>query len=122
MSEGLLDAIFATSTVAAGVDFPARTVSSLNSDRFNGREFVPVTTRLDQITGCAGRRGKDHIGFALLVPGKYMDLRSVANLFSAPPADVHSQIRINFSDYLESAAFAYPSGSCAHAAPQFGCL
>jgi ATP-dependent RNA helicase HelY len=36
MSEGLLDAIFATSTVAAGVDFPARTVGFLNSDRFNG--------------------------------------------------------------------------------------
>ena len=98
MSEGLLDAIFATSTVAAGVDFPARTVSFLNSDRFNGREFVPLdSTDLHQMTGRAGRRGKDHIGFALLVPGKYMDLRSVANLFSAPPSDVHSQIRINFS-------------------------
>ncbi len=98
MSEGLLDAIFATSTVAAGVDFPARTVSFLNSDRFNGREFVPLdSTELHQMTGRAGRRGKDQIGFALLVPGKYMDLRSVANLFSAPSADVHSQIRINFS-------------------------
>jgi ATP-dependent RNA helicase HelY len=98
MSEGLLDAIFATSTVAAGVDFPARTVAFLNSDRFNGREFLPLdATELQQMTGRAGRRGKDRIGFALLVPGKYMDVRQVARLFTSPPADVHSQIRINFS-------------------------
>jgi superfamily II RNA helicase len=98
MSEGLLDAIFATSTVAAGVDFPARTVGFLNSDRFNGREFLPLdATELQQMTGRAGRRGKDKVGFALLVPGKYMDVRQVARLFKAPPATVHSQIRINFS-------------------------
>ncbi|MCP4747209.1 MAG: DEAD/DEAH box helicase [Desulfobacteraceae bacterium] len=98
MSEGLLDAIFATSTVAAGVDFPARTVGFLNSDRFNGREFVPLdTTELLQMTGRAGRRGKDKIGFAMIVPGKYMDVRNVARLFKSAPAPIYSQIRINFS-------------------------
>ena len=98
MSEGLLDAIFATSTVAAGVDFPARTVAFLNSDRFNGREFLPLdATELHQMTGRAGRRGKDNIGFAMVVPGKYMDVRHVARMLRAPAADVHSQIRINFS-------------------------
>lgn len=98
MSEGLLDAIFATSTVAAGVDFPARTVAFLNSDRFNGREFLPLdATELQQMTGRAGRRGKDKVGFAMVVPGKYMNVRQVAKLFTAPAAPVHSQIRINFS-------------------------
>lgn len=98
MSEGLLDAIFATSTVAAGVDFPARTVAFLNSDRFNGREFVPLdSTELQQMTGRSGRRGKDRVGFALVIPGRYMDVRGVARLFTSPPAPVHSQIRINFS-------------------------
>ena len=101
MSEGLLDAIFATSTVAAGVDFPARTVAFLNSDRFNGREFLPLeATELQQMTGRAGRRGKDKVGFAMVVPGKYMDIRQVAQLFKAPPGAVHSQIRINFSMVL----------------------
>jgi ATP-dependent RNA helicase HelY len=98
MSEGLLDAIFATSTVAAGVDFPARTVAFMNSDRFNGSEFMPLdATELAQMTGRAGRRGTDKIGFALVVPGKYMEVRQVARLFQAPPGPVHSQIRINFS-------------------------
>jgi superfamily II RNA helicase len=70
----------------------------LNSDRFNGREFLPLdATELQQMTGRAGRRGKDKVGFALIVPGKHMDVRQVAQLFKAPPAKVHSQIRINFS-------------------------
>jgi superfamily II RNA helicase len=98
MSEGLLDAIFATSTVAAGVDFPARTVAFLNSDRFNGREFLPLdATQLQQMTGRAGRRGKDKVGFALVIPGKHMDVYAVSRLFKAPATAVHSQIRINFS-------------------------
>jgi superfamily II RNA helicase len=98
MSEGLLDAVFATSTVAAGVNFPARTVVFFNSDRFNGRDFIPLTpTEFHQMTGRAGRRGMDNIGFAVAVPGRYMDLRHVVRLLSAAPSDVLSQIKINFS-------------------------
>ncbi len=101
MTEGLLDAVFATSTVAAGVNFPARTVGFLNSDRYNGREFLPLdATEFHQMTGRAGRRGMDHIGFALALPGKHMDLHQVARLSAATPADVRSQIRINFSMVL----------------------
>jgi superfamily II RNA helicase len=98
MTEGLLDAVFATSTVAAGVNFPARTIVILNSDRFNGRDFLPLTpTEFHQMTGRAGRRGMDNIGFALIVPGKFMDTHLIAKLFSAASSDVASQIRINFS-------------------------
>ena len=60
MTEGLLDAVFATSTVAAGVNFPARTIVYLNSDRFNGKEFLTLSpTEFHQMTGRAGRRGMD---------------------------------------------------------------
>ncbi len=98
MTEGLLDAVFATSTVAAGVNFPARTIVFFNSDRFNGREFLPLDpTEFHQMTGRAGRRGMDHIGFAMAVPGKFMDIRRIAKLSTLPPADVSSQIKINFS-------------------------
>jgi superfamily II RNA helicase len=101
MTHGLLDAIFATSTVAAGVNFPARTVVFLNSDRFNGREFLPLSpTEFHQMTGRAGRRGMDHIGFALMVPGKFMNLRHMGRLLFAPASDVRSQIRINFAMVL----------------------
>ncbi len=98
MTEGLLDAVFATSTVAAGVNFPARTIAFLNSDRFNGREFVPLTaTEFHQMTGRAGRRGMDNIGFAVVIPGKFMDIPMVARLFQETASDVYSQIRIDFS-------------------------
>jgi superfamily II RNA helicase len=101
MTEGLLDAVFATSTVAAGVNFPARTVVFFNSDRFNGKHFLPLTpTEFHQMTGRAGRRGMDKIGFALVVPGKFMDVRLMAKLLSQSPSQVVSQIRINFSMVL----------------------
>ncbi len=101
MSEGLLTAVFATSTVAAGVNFPARTMVFFNSDRFNGTEFIPLdATQLHQMTGRAGRRGMDKIGFALAVPGRYMDLRLVARMLSSRPGKVVSRIRINFSMVL----------------------
>lgn len=98
MSEGLLDALFATSTVAAGVNFPARTVVMFNSDRFNGTEFLPLTpTEFQQMTGRAGRRGMDKIGFAVSVPGKFMNVRVIPKLYHSPPLNVNSQIKINFS-------------------------
>ncbi|MEW5908438.1 MAG: DEAD/DEAH box helicase [Thermodesulfobacteriota bacterium] len=101
MTEGLLDAVFATSTVAAGVNFPARTVLFLNSDRFNGTEFLPMNpTEFHQMTGRAGRRGMDNIGFAAAIPGKFMNLKLIAELFGSEPTDVRSQIKINFSMVL----------------------
>jgi superfamily II RNA helicase len=101
MTDGLLDAVFATSTVAAGVNFPARSIVLLNSDQYNGHEFLPLNaTQFHQMTGRAGRRGKDHIGFAVAVPGKFMDLRLMAKLFTALPEDVLSQIRVDFSMVL----------------------
>jgi len=101
MTEGLLDAIFATSTVAAGVNFPARTVVFLNSDKFNGKEFLPLNpTEFHQMTGRAGRRGMDHIGFAVSIPGKFMDTRLIAKLITSHSSNVVSQIRINFSMVL----------------------
>ena len=98
MVDGLLDAIFATSTVAAGVNFPARTIVFLNSDRFNGQQFVPLTpTEFHQMIGRAGRRGMDRIGFSVVLPGPFMDLQAIAQLAGALPSDVESQIRIDFS-------------------------
>ena len=101
MTEGFLDAVFATSTVAAGVNFPARAVGILNSDRFNGSEFRPLTpTEFHQMTGRAGRRGMDNIGFVVILPGKFMDLRLVARLIGSSSSYVYSQIKINFSMVL----------------------
>lgn len=42
----------------------------------------------------------DQIGFAVAIPGKYMNIPMIAELVSSPPSDVLSQIRINFSMVL----------------------
>lgn len=98
MNEGYLDAIFSTSTVAAGVNFPARTVVLVQSDRYNGRSFVSLSaTDLHQATGRAGRRGKDKVGFAVIVHGPFQDPHLITELFSNKPDPIESQIAINFS-------------------------
>ncbi len=98
MKAGLLDAIFSTSTVAAGVNFPARTVVILQSDRFNGREFVDLSaTELHQMLGRAGRRGMDHIGFAVIYPGPFQNPSLICGLLDSPPDPVRSAMGVNFS-------------------------
>ena len=98
MIKGYLDAIFSTSTVAAGVNFPVRTVVLVQSDRYDGREFSNLTaTELHQMTGRAGRRGKDNIGFAVIVPGLHQDAQLINDLRDSPPEPLLSQIHINFS-------------------------
>jgi ATP-dependent RNA helicase HelY len=98
MIEGLLDAVFATSTVAAGVNFPARSVVFFHSDRFDGRQFAPLTpTEFHQMIGRAGRRGMDRIGFAITVPGPTMDVEAIEQLLASAPSGVLSRVQISFS-------------------------
>jgi len=101
MKLGHLRAIFATSTVAAGVNYPARTIVLFNSDLFNGSNFSPLSsTEFHQMTGRAGRRGRDKIGFMLAIPGRFMDIPHLKKLFFKKPDDILSQIRSDFSMIL----------------------
>ena len=101
MQAGRLEAIFSTSTVAAGVNFPARTVVILQTDRFDGRSFVDMTaTEFHQMTGRAGRRGKDKAGFIVMVPGKFFDISLAQELILSNPEPLRSRIGVNFSMVL----------------------
>ncbi|HEX2640003.1 MAG TPA: hypothetical protein VHL50_05500, partial [Pyrinomonadaceae bacterium] len=101
MSGGLLNAIFATSTVAAGVDFPARTVVISNADtRGNDGWRALTASELQQMTGRAGRRGKDKVGFAVLAPGQFQDPKKIAELLKAPPDPLESQFRATYTTLL----------------------
>jgi ATP-dependent RNA helicase HelY len=108
---GHLEAIFSTSTVAAGVNFPARTVVIVQSDRFNGQTFLDMTsTDLHQMTGRAGRRGMDKAGFTLVVPGRYMDVKLVKKLLMSEPEPLQSRIGVNFSMTLNLLLSHDPAG------------
>jgi len=101
MSAGLLDAIFATATVAAGVDFPARSVVITVADRRGNRGWESLTaSELQQMTGRAGRRGKDRVGFVIAAPGPHQNPRKIAELLSARPDDLDSQFRATYTSLL----------------------
>ena len=101
MSAGLLDAIFATATVAAGVDFPARTVVVTVADRRTRDGWQSLTaSELQQMTGRAGRRGKDRVGFIVAAPGPHQNPLKIAELLAAPPDDLESQFRATYTSLL----------------------
>jgi len=101
MSAGLLDAIFATATVAAGVDFPARSVVLTGADARTGNGWRALSaSELQQMTGRAGRRGRDRVGFVVAAPGFHQDPERIAQLLKAPPDPLVSQFRATYTTLL----------------------
>jgi superfamily II RNA helicase len=101
MSAGLLDAIFATATVAAGVDFPARTVVLTVADARGASGWRPLSaSELQQMTGRAGRRGRDNVGFVVVAPGIHQDPERIAQLLKAAPDALVSQFRATYTTLL----------------------
>ncbi len=101
MSAGLLDAIFATATVAAGVDFPARTVVLTVADARTGSGWRQLSaSELQQMTGRAGRRGRDKVGFVVSAPGLHQDPQRIAELLKAQPDPLVSQFRATYTTLL----------------------
>src|SRR5690349_12128160 len=65
---GLVRAVFATETLALGINMPARTVVLERLMKFNGEQHVPLTPgEYTQLTGRAGRRGIDVEGHAVVL-------------------------------------------------------
>jgi ATP-dependent RNA helicase HelY len=101
MSAGLLDAIFATATVAAGVDFPARTVVLTGADARTGSGWRALSaSELQQMTGRAGRRGRDNVGFVVAAPGLHQDPERIAQLLRSSPDPLVSQFRATYTTLL----------------------
>jgi ATP-dependent RNA helicase HelY len=65
---GLVKAVFATETLALGINMPARTVVLERLVKFNGEQHAPLTAgEYTQLTGRAGRRGIDVEGHAVVL-------------------------------------------------------
>ncbi|MBM4125291.1 MAG: hypothetical protein FJ246_10135 [Nitrospira sp.] len=97
MRQGCLDAVFATTTLAAGVDFPARTVVITQSSVRKSRDFTDLTVgEIQQLAGRAGRRGKDLVGFAIVTPSPYIDLSVLTKGLTGHPEAIDSQFVISY--------------------------
>ena len=80
---GLVKVVFATETLALGINMPARSVVLEKLVKFNGESHTDITAgEYTQLTGRAGRRGIDVEGHAVVLWQPGLDPRALAGLAS----------------------------------------
>ncbi|GIH07454.1 ATP-dependent RNA helicase [Rhizocola hellebori] len=95
---GLVKAVFATETLALGINMPARCVVLEKLVKFNGEAHVDLTPgEYTQLTGRAGRRGIDVEGHAVVVFTPEVDPRHVAGLASTRTYPLRSSFRPSYN-------------------------
>jgi len=96
--QNLLAVVFATETLALGVNMPARSVALEKFTKFSdaGRQFL-TSGEFSQMTGRAGRRGLDDEGHAIVCFSNEVALHDVARVALAPPSDLHSSFRPTYN-------------------------
>lgn len=96
--EGLVKGVFATETLALGVNMPARSVVLEKLDKFNGEAHVGITAgEYTQLTGRAGRRGIDVEGHAVVLWQPGTDPTAVAGLASRRTYPLNSSFRPTYN-------------------------
>ncbi|HJA04630.1 MAG TPA: DEAD/DEAH box helicase [Candidatus Microbacterium stercoravium] len=94
----LVKVVFATETLALGINMPARTVVLEKLDKFNGETRAPITSgEYTQLTGRAGRRGIDVEGHAVVHWTAGMDPHVVASLASRRTYPLNSSFRPTYN-------------------------
>ena len=94
----LLATVFATETLALGVNMPARSVALEKFSKFSdsGRKFL-TSGEYSQMTGRAGRRGLDDEGHAIVCFSNDVALQDVGRVALAAPSDLHSSFRPTYN-------------------------
>ncbi len=96
--EGLTKAVFATETLALGVNMPARSVVIERLSKFNGEQRELLTPgEYTQLTGRAGRRGIDEIGYAIVLWSPFVPFEQVASLASSRTYALRSAFRPTYN-------------------------
>ncbi|SFB54989.1 ATP-dependent RNA helicase HelY [Amycolatopsis marina] len=95
---GLVKVVFATETLALGINMPARTVVLERLVKYNGEAHVDLTPgEYTQLTGRAGRRGIDIEGHAVVVWQPGVDPKQVAGLASTRTYPLRSSFRPGYN-------------------------
>ena len=95
---GLVRAVFATETLALGINMPARTVVLERLVKFNGESHAELTPgEYTQLTGRAGRRGIDVEGHAVVIWQPGVDPEQVAGLASTRTYPLRSSFRPGYN-------------------------
>nr|WP_218869023.1 DEAD/DEAH box helicase [Leifsonia psychrotolerans] len=94
----LVKAVFATETLALGINMPARTVVLDKLEKFNGEARVPITPgEYTQLTGRAGRRGIDALGHSVIQWQQGLDPQAVASLASRRTYPLNSSFKPTYN-------------------------
>jgi ATP-dependent RNA helicase HelY len=97
-SRGLVKMVFATETLALGINMPARSVVIDRLSKWNGETHADVTPgEYTQLTGRAGRRGIDVEGHAVVLWTPGFDPRAVAGLASTRTYPLRSSFRPSYN-------------------------
>jgi ATP-dependent RNA helicase HelY len=97
-TEGRIKAVFATETLALGINMPARTVVLEKLVKFNGESHVDISpAEYTQLTGRAGRRGIDIEGHAVVIWNRGLDPAAVAGLASTRTYPLRSSFRPTYN-------------------------
>jgi len=103
-SRGLIKCLFATETFAVGVNMPTKTVIFTELSKYDGRTQNPRILRYDefmQMSGRAGRRGKDDQGLVIYCPVKFLeDKHDIIGLLKGKSAKLVSQYNESTNTYL----------------------
>jgi ATP-dependent RNA helicase HelY len=96
--EGLVKVVFATETLALGINMPARTVLIERLSKFNGEghEFL-TPAQFTQLTGRAGRRGIDDEGYAVVLWSPFATFSQVAGLAASREFPLASSFRPTYN-------------------------
>ena len=96
--QGLVKAVFATETLALGINMPARTVLLEKLSKWNGESHVWITPgEFTQLTGRAGRRGIDIEGNAVVLWTKDVDSALVGGLASTRTYPLKSSFKPTYN-------------------------
>jgi ATP-dependent RNA helicase HelY len=95
---GLVKVVFATETLAVGINMPARAVVVEKLSKFTGERHEMLTPgEYTQLTGRAGRRGIDELGFAIVLWSPFVTFEQVANLVSTRTFAISSRFRPTYN-------------------------
>ncbi len=97
-AEALVKVVFATETLALGINMPARSVVIEEVTKFGGRGHQELTPgEYTQLTGRAGRRGIDDIGYAAVLCSPFHSFGDVARIAGGRPRALSSSFRPTYN-------------------------
>jgi ATP-dependent RNA helicase HelY len=100
-SRGLMQVVFATDTLALGVNMPARSVVIGRMSKWDGRRRrALIPNEFQQMAGRAGRRGMDAFGHVIVPYSPWLTFREMIDIGTGPLEPVRSAFAVRYNTVL----------------------